>query len=235
MNVTKEIKKTENSSVKLTATISKEDVAAEYKSSIAKYAKNIQIPGFRKGHVPVSVLESKYGDALKSEITGDLIDKALNEILQGDDAKDIRPLPYAQPRLEGDKLPEFDTSKDFTFTVTYDIFPEVKVASFSGITVKEPVVELGDKDLQDELKAIQERNASVIDKKDGDPVAKDNIVTIDYSELDDSGNVIEGSKREGFVFTVGSGENIFYCWDNVIENVSKIAKDRYDYLEDMTD
>ena len=34
---------------------------------------------------------------------------------------------------------------------------------------------------------------------------------------------------------VGSGENIFYCWDNVIENVSKIAKDRYDYLEDMTD
>lgn len=34
---------------------------------------------------------------------------------------------------------------------------------------------------------------------------------------------------------IGSGENIFYCWDNVIENVSKIAIDRYDYLEDMTD
>ncbi|MBO7612215.1 MAG: trigger factor [Treponema sp.] len=216
MNVTKEIKKIENSSVKLTATISKDDVAAEYKKSIEKYAKNIQIPGFRKGHVPVSVLEQKYGEALKSEIIGDLIDKTLNDILQGDDAKDFRPLPYAQPRLEGDKMPEFDTSKDFTFTVTYDVFPEVKVSNFSGITVKEPVVEIGDTEIQDELKAIQERNASVIDKKDGDPVAKDNIVTIDYSELDDAGKVIDGSKREGFVFTVGSGENIYKIDDEII-------------------
>jgi trigger factor len=216
LNVTKEIKKIENSSVKLTATISKDDVAAEYKKSIEKYAKNIQIPGFRKGHVPVSVLEQKYGEALKSEIIGDLIDKTLNDILQGDDAKDFRPLPYAQPRLEGDKMPEFDTSKDFTFTVTYDVFPDVKVTNFSGITVKEPVVEIGDKEIQDELKAIQERNASVIDKKDGDPVAKDNIVTIDYSELDDAGKVIDGSKREGFVFTVGSGENIYKIDDEII-------------------
>lgn len=216
MNVTKEIKKIENSSVKLTATISKEDVAAEYKSSIAKYAKTIQIPGFRKGHVPVSVLEQKYGEALRSEIIGDLIDKTLNDILQEDDAKDYRPLPYAQPRLEGDKMPELDTSKDFTFTVTYDVFPDVKVTNFSGITIKEPVVEIGDKEIQDELKAIQERNSSVIDKKDGDPVAKGDIVTIDYSELDDSGNIIEGSKREGFVFTVGSGENIYKIDDEIV-------------------
>ena len=52
MNVTKEIQKIENSALKLTATIAQADVESGYKSEFAKYAKNIQIPGFRKGHVP---------------------------------------------------------------------------------------------------------------------------------------------------------------------------------------
>ena len=59
MKVTKKIEKLENSSVKLTVTIGKADVAASYNEVVAKYAKNIQIPGFRKGKVPVSVLERK--------------------------------------------------------------------------------------------------------------------------------------------------------------------------------
>ena len=216
MKVTKEITKIENSAVKLTATIAQEDVASGYKASLARYAKNIQLPGFRKGHVPVSVLEQKYGESLKAEVFGDLIDQALNEVLQGDDAKDFRPLPYAQPRLEGDKMPAFDLTKDFTFTVTYDVFPAVSVTHFDGIVIKEPKVEIGAKELEDELKAIQERNASVLDKADDAPVEKDNIVTIDYKELDDAGAVVAGSEREGFVFTVGSGENIYKIDDEIL-------------------
>ncbi|MBO5608405.1 MAG: trigger factor [Treponema sp.] len=216
MNVTKEITKIENSAVKLTATIAQADVESGYKTELAKYAKNIQMPGFRKGHVPTRIIEQKYGEALKYEIVGGLIDNALNEILQGDDAKEYRPLPYSQPRLEDNKLPELDITKDLTFTVMYDIFPKVEVKNFNGITIKEPQVQIGDKELEDELKSIQERNAAVLDKKDGDPVEKDNIVTIDYSELDDNGNVIEGSKRDGFVFTVGSGENIYKIDDEII-------------------
>lgn len=216
MNVTKEIQKIENSAVKLTATIAQADVESGYKTEFAKYAKNIQLPGFRKGHVPTKVIEQKYGESLKYEIAGGLIDEALNEVLKGDDAKDFRPLPYAQPRLEGDKLPELDLTKDFTFTVTYDVFPTVEVKNFSGITIKEPQVEIGDKEMEDELKAIQDRNAVIVDKKDDDPVAKDNIVTIDYKELNDDGSTVEGSTREGFVFTVGSGENIYKIDDEII-------------------
>ena len=216
MNVTKEITKIENSAVKLTATVAKEDVAAGYKSNLAKYAKNIQIPGFRKGHVPTSVLEQKYGEGLKAEILGDLIDQALNEIFSQEDAKDYRPLPYAQPRLEQDKLPEFDTTKDLVFTVVYDIFPNVEVTNFDGITIKEPQVTVGDTELNNELKAIQERNAVVIDKKDDDVVEKDNIVTVDYKELDDKGAVVADSERQDFVFTVGSGANLYKIDDDIL-------------------
>ena len=216
MNVTKQVSKLENSAVKLTATIAKDDVVNGYNENLKKYAKNISLPGFRKGHVPVKVLEQKYGDSLKQEVLIDLVDQSLNQIFAEEESKDIRPLPYSQPRLENDKVPEFSTEKDLTFTVIYDVFPTVEVKEFSKIEVKEPQVSVTDKDIEEELKAIQERNAMVIDKKDGDPVEKDNIVTIDYSELNDGGSMVEGSKREGFVFTVGTGENIYKIDDEII-------------------
>lgn len=238
MKVTKEISKLENSAVKLTATIAKEDVVSGYNKNISKYAKNVQLPGFRKGHVPVKVLEQKYGDSLKQEVLADLIDESLNQIFAEEESKDIRPLPYTQPRLDGDKLPEFSTDKDLTFSVVYDVFPSVEVKDFSKIEVKEPQVEIGEKELNEELKAIQERNAVVIDKKEGEPVEKDNIVTIDYKELDDSGTVIPGSEREGFVFTVGTGENIYKIDDEIVgmkkDETKEISK-TYDAKEENKD
>lgn len=238
MKVTKEISKLENSAVKLTATIAKEDVVSGYNKNISKYAKNVQLPGFRKGHVPVKVLEQKYGDSLKQEVLADLIDESLNQIFAEEESKDIRPLPYTQPRLDGDKLPEFSTDKDLTFSVVYDVFPSVEVKDFSKIEVKEPQVEIGEKELNEELKAIQERNAVVIDKKEGEPVEKDNIVTIDYKELDDSRTAIPGSEREGFVFTVGTGENIYKIDDEIVgmkkDETKEISK-TYDAKDENKD
>ena len=238
MKVTKEITQLENSAVKLTAKISKKDVAEGYTKCLNKYAKNIQIPGFRKGHVPTSVIENKYGESLKMEIAADLIDESLNQIFAEEDSMDIRPLPYSQPRLENDKLPELNTSKDLEYTVIYDVFPKVEVKNFDGITIKEPQVSVTDKDVEEELKAIQERNAMVIDKKDDDPVEKDNIVTIDYKELNDDGTEVAGSKREGFVFTVGSGENIYKIDDEIIgmkKNESKDITKKYPKTEENAD
>ena len=214
MKVTKEVAKLDNSAVKLTATIAKEDVVSGYNKCIAKYAKNVQIPGFRKGKVPAKILEQKYGDSLKQEVLADIIDESLNQIFAEEDSKEIRPLPYAQPRLEDDKLPEFNMEKDLTFTVIYDVFPTVEVKNFAKIEVKEPQVTVGDKELEEELKALQERNAMVIDKKDGDPVEKDNVVTVDYKELNADDSV--ANERNGFVFTVGSGENIYKFDDEII-------------------
>ena len=211
MKVTKEITKIEKSAVKLTATISKEDVVEGYKANIAKYAKNIQLPGFRKGHVPVSVLERKYGDSIKADTLGTLIDQSFDEIFK--EETENRPLPYSQPSME--KAPEFDLNKDFTYTVKYDVFPKVEVKNFDGVTVKEPQVTITDDDLAEELKNIQERNATVMDKKDG-VVEKDNIVTINYVEVGEDGKELADTKREDYVFTVGSGENLYKIDDEVL-------------------
>ena len=161
MKLTTEFTNLEKSAVKLTVTIAKKDVQESYNSIVAKYVKSAQIPGFRKGHVPANVLERKYGDAIKADALSEIIDKSLNEIFEKE--TENRPLPYQQPVM--DQVPEFDVSKDLTYTVTFDVFPKVEVKDFAGIEVKEPQVTVGDKELEDELKAIQERNAVVMDKK----------------------------------------------------------------------
>ncbi|MDE5898224.1 MAG: trigger factor [Treponemataceae bacterium] len=230
MKLTTEFTNLEKSSVKLTVTVAKDEVQDTYHSVVAKYVKNAQIPGFRKGHVPAAVLERKYGDSLKADAMSELIDKSLNEVFEK--KSENRPLPYRQPVM--DEAPDFDTGKDFVYSVTYDVFPRVSVTDFSGITVKEPQVEIGDKELNEELKAIQERNAVVMDKKGGDAVEKGDIVTITYSELDEDGKEIEGSRRQDFVFTVGTGENIYKIDDEIVgmkKNETKVITKKYDKKE----
>ncbi len=211
MKLTKSFKELEKSAVELTVTIAKKDVEDAYKSTMNNYVKNAQIPGFRKGHVPANVLERKYGDSIKADTMGTLIDQSFEEIFR--EETDYRPLPYSQPTM--DKAPDLDMTKDLTYTVKFDYFPKVTVKDFAGVNVKEPQVTITEDDINEEIKTMQERNAMVIDKKDP-VVAKNDIVTVDFAEVGEDGNIITDSKREDFVFTVGSGENLYKIDDEII-------------------
>ena len=93
MKFTKEIERLEHSAAKLTVTVAKKDVAESYTQTLNKYVKQVQIPGFRKGHVPANVLERKYGEQIKLEAASDLIDNVLNEIFS--DEKDTTSIVVA--------------------------------------------------------------------------------------------------------------------------------------------
>lgn len=214
MTISKQFTPLENSRVELKATISKEDVLKTYDDIIKKYMKSAVLPGFRKGHAPKNILENKFGDSIKAEAGTTLIDNAMNEIFSDKSETKNRPLPYAQPTM--DSFPPLDLEKDFSFTITYDVFPEVEIKNISGITIKEVQAEMSDKDVENELKAIQERNATVIDKKETETVESGNIVTVNYAELDENGNEIEDKKRNDFVFTAGEHKNVYGIDDDVL-------------------
>ena len=216
MNTTKKIEKLENSAVKLTVTVPQKEVQDNYNEIVNKYAKTIQIPGFRKGKAPVAVLERKFGEALKADIASDIIEKALEEVFSDIDKNDEanRPLPYAQPKM--DEAPKLDVNSDFSFSLTYDVMPQVDVKHIESVTIKEPQVKIGEAELKEELEAIRERNAVVIDKKDTEAAAKDDIATVDYWEIDDDGKEVDKSKREDFTFTIGSGQNIYQFDDDIV-------------------
>ena len=150
----------------------------------------------------------------------EIVEKALGDIFEEMDKNksDDRPLPYSQPTI--DDIPLLDTTKDLTFAAKYDVFPQVEVKNFDGIEIKVPEVKITDDDLKEELEAIRQRNAMVLDKKDDEAVAKDDIVTVNYCELDDKDAEIAGSQRQDFVFTVGTEQNI-YKFDNEIIGMKK--------------
>ena len=216
MNTTKKIEKLENSAVKLTVTVPQKEVQDNYNQIVNKYAKTIQIPGFRKGKAPVAVLERKFGEALKADIASDIIEKALEEVFSDIDKNDEanRPLPYAQPKM--DEAPKLDVNSDFSFSLTYDVMPQIDVKHIESVTIKEPQVKIGEAELKEELEAIRERNAVVIDKKDTEAAAKGDIATVDYWEIDDDGKEVDKSKREDFTFTIGSGQNIYQFDDDIV-------------------
>lgn len=211
MIANKDIERLDNSAVKLTVTVEQSALKQEYDDLLAKYAKSAQIKGFRKGKVPASVLERKFGEGIKQEAAANSIEKSLKEIF---DEIEEKPLPYVTPELQDEEL-DPDLDKELTFTVTYDIFPEIKLGEYKGLEIEVPKVTVTKEDEQRELDEIRDRNAVVVDKPD-ETVAKDDIVTIDYAELDEKGEEKEETKREGFVFTVGTGYNLHKIDDDVI-------------------
>jgi len=219
VTVTKEITRLEKSSVKLSVTIGKDDVRSEYDKLLSEYTKNIQIPGFRKGKVPKEVLIRKFGDALKDEAAGKIIEKAIGEILE-DEAfpKESRPLPYSTPKMQDD--PKLDLESDLSFSVVYDVLPAIKVEKWQGIEAEIADVSIEEEDIARELEAIRDRNAIVLDKDEGEAAANGDVVTVNYCELDDSGAALENSEREDFTFTLGSGRNV-YSFDDEIAGMKK--------------
>ena len=191
----KQLEKQENSSVKLTVTVTADGAEKAYNDLLDKYGKNAQIPGFRKGKVPRSVLIRKFGEGIKHEAAADLIDTALQEAF-----KDVDENPISQPALED--LPTIDPGKPYVFSVTYDVFPEIKMPEYKGIEIEAPEAKILKKHETEELESIRERNSVVVDKEDG-IIDDKSIVTMDYVEIGDDGKPMEDTRRKGFVFTVG--------------------------------
>jgi trigger factor len=233
--VSKEIARLEHSSVKLTATVGKNDVAAQYDELIKSYGKSIQIKGFRKGMVPRDVLERKFGDALKGEALGRIMEKSLEEIFKDEafPAED-RPLPYSTPSVQEE--PALDLGADLTFTVAYDVFPAVKVGTWKGLEIEAPLAAVAAEDMDRELEQLRERNAVVIDKDEKGKVAKNDVVTVSYAELAEDGSVLPGTERQDYVFTVGSGQNVFK-FDDELVGMKKDETKTFDktYVPDFPD
>ena len=219
MTITKEITKLEKSSVKLSVSIAKDDVHYEYNVLLNDYTKIVQIPGFRKGKVPKEVMIRKFGDALKEEALGKIIDKSIGEIFDDENfPQESKPLPYSRPSVQDE--PKLNLEEDLKFSVIYDVLPEIKIGKWEGLEVEIPQISIEDEDLNKELEAIQERNSIVLDKDDDQNAEKGDVLTVNYCELDDSGEVIDESKRDDFTFTLGSSNNI-YQFDDDINGMKK--------------
>jgi trigger factor len=235
MIVKQTVKELENSAVSLEVTVEKAALHERYQSVVQKYMKSLQLPGFRKGKVPASVLERKFGDSLKEESVFTTIDEAVQAALDKVEEK-YRPLPYSSPALLDEEKIALDLKDDLTFSVTYDVLPQFELPAYTELEVEVPSVTIDDEVINSELETLRQQNAMVVDKEG--KIEKDDIVTVDFVELDENKEELEETKRSDFVFTVGSGTNLFEMDDDVIgltngdeTEITKTFAEDYKYSE----
>jgi len=215
MTVSKQIKRLDKSNIDLNLTVPKDEVQVIYRDMLKDYTKNLQLPGFRKGHVPQEVLERKYGDVLKQDALGRIIEAALHEVFEDKDLpRAEKPLPYTSPELQGE--PVLDMDKDFQFSVVYDVLPEIKISSWKGLKVEYPYSEVKKEDIDKELESIRERNAIVMDRDDAAKAVKGDVATIDYQIFEEDGTPSETLQRKDFAFSLGSNTNPYQFDDDII-------------------
>ena len=223
MVANKEIKCLDKSRVELSVKVGREEMKKEYDALIAKYSKTAQVKGFRQGKVPAAVLERKYGDSLINEAGFNVIEKSLQEALLDVDKK---PLPYVTPALKNEESLKLALDSDIEYTVEYDTFPDVELGEYKGVEIEVPNVVIKEADINRELDKYREQNAVVTEKRGG-KVAKGNVITINYVELDDAEKEIEKTKRDDFTFTVGTGYNYY----KIDEDVIGLKKDEEKIIE----
>ncbi len=163
-----------------------------YEQNKGKYS----VPGFRKGHVPKNVLESRYGKGLFFE---DALYMCAQEYYSEflDKNKDVEPV--ARPSI-GEHS---ETDKGVTFTVVVTVKPEFELGQYKGLTIdKTPVQKVKAADVDAELSQVRERNARFIEVTDR-PVAEGDRIKLDYCGKVD-GVAFDGGTAQDQTLTIGS-------------------------------
>ena len=159
-------------------------------------AKNqFEIPGFRKGKAPRSIIEKHYGEGVFFE---DAID-ALFRQFYGNALADLDLEVIDSPAAEFSKIAK---GEGFTVTITVECFPIVEVKDYKGVEVEKVVQEVKDEDVENELKAVQKRNARMILVER--PAKEGDTVLFDYAGFV-GGEQFEGGTAERQELVLGSG------------------------------
>ena len=165
-----------------------------YEQNKGKY----NVPGFRKGHVPKSVLENRYGKGLFYE---DALYLAAQEYYTQFLDKNSKVTPVSRPELE-DKSVKID-DKGVTFAVVVTLRPEVTLGEYKGLTVeKTQPQQVNDADVDAEIQRLRERNARYIEVTDR-PVQEGDEVNLDYCGKID-GVAFEGGTAQKQTLVIGS-------------------------------
>ena len=203
------LEKTENANeVKFEITVEAEKFDNAIKKVYFQSAKYFNIPGFRKGKAPMQIVEKYYGKEIFYE-------DAFNEVAQGalEEAIAENKLEIVA-RPEIDEIKQMEKGKDLIFTVVLQTKPEAELGKYKGIEIPKIEYNVTDKDIEHELKHMQEHNSRLISVEDR-PVKKGDIVTIDFEGFAD-GKAFEGGKAEDYELEIGSNTFIPGFEDQII-------------------
>ncbi|MDY4812361.1 MAG: trigger factor [Ruminococcus sp.] len=190
--------KTKENTYEVEVSVDAETFAKAVNKAYKKQVKSINVPGFRKGKAPKSIIEKMYGEGVFYE---DAMQDCYPEALDAA-AKEAELNVIAVDSLEA-----IDASKDgFTFKATVITYPVIDINDYKGITVNKKSTRVTKKLIDEEIEKVRDRNSRMVTIEDGEVVDGD-MVVIDFEGMKD-GEPFEGGKAENYNLKIGSGNFI---------------------------
>ena len=174
-----------------------EEVSAEVEKRLQQLARRAKLPGFRPGKVPMKVLRQRYNEQLHQEVFGDMVQQSLYKAF---DQQALQ--PAGMPRIE----PDLDIAAGrMGYTAIFEVMPEFELAAIADKTVKRPVSELTDTDLDGMIQRLREQRKTweTVER----PAQLGDQLTIGFVGTVD-GEPFEGGTTTGFKLELGSGRLI---------------------------
>ncbi|MCD6638548.1 MAG: trigger factor [Nocardioides sp.] len=180
---------------KLTVEVPFEELKPSLDAAYQKIAKQINVPGFRRGKVPPAVIDRQIG-------RGPVLDEAINEVIPQQYLAALKEHdlePIAQPDIEVTKLEDNDVLE---FTAEVEVKPDFELPDYEGLEAQVEDIEVTDADVDEQVQALRERFGTLVTVERA--AADGDFVTIDLTAAKD-GETVEGGEVSGMSYKVGRG------------------------------
>lgn len=185
----------EKSMAKITITVSAEDFEAAMVKAYNKNKKNISIQGFRRGKAPRKMIEKMYGPEIFYEDAANFaIPDAYEEV-----SKECELEIVSRPEID---VVDIESGKEFVFTATVAVRPEVTLGDYKGLEVEKKEVKILAADVNAELERVREQNSRMVTIEDRG-IQQDDTAVIDFEGFVD-GEPFQGGKGDDYSLVIGS-------------------------------
>lgn len=149
-----------------------EQVAREWKSTLARFQKHARLPGFRNGKVPPSLILRKFNNEIKSEVAEHLVPAAFRE-----ETQKLNLVPIGQPRVVEMDL---DESRPLRFRAIFEVLPPFDITGYQEITVPHETITVTDEDVQGAIDNLREQNATYVNVEEDRGLADGDFASISF-------------------------------------------------------
>ncbi len=170
-------------------------LATKMETRLVEVGRNVRIPGFRPGKVPMGILRKKYGSSVMGEVLESAVNDGAKQAIQEHQLR-----PALQPKIE---ITSFTEGSDLEFTVAVETLPDVPLMELGSLALEKPVAEVADSAVDEALNRIATSREKTEVVGDGHAAEKDEVVVIDFLGKVD-GVAFDGGKAEGYSLKLGS-------------------------------
>ena len=182
---------------RMTVAVPAERLETEVSKRLRGLSKQVRMPGFRPGKVPMKMVEAQYGQRVLQEAAGELIQRSFEEAIGSHGLR-----PAGGPQIEPKSLAR---GADLEYVATFEVFPEIPHHDLEGVTIRRPVCELGDVEVDETLETMRKQRVEWRTVERG--AAHGDRVTMDFQGSIE-GEPIEGGQATGYTLVLGSGRLI---------------------------